>query len=249
MTFSIYFLLYLKLIVFFFTIYPEKLEFKKYSGFKLCFRIIYMYRSFQFSMVHPIKSILPILISSSLFISESITSISPEFLIFIFSIIISPFFDFINTMIFIKISIKSTIEQQKLKYPENEKVKKLTSIFSPFFFIYIYLHNFLSIPLLPYVTLPIFIPSSPRPFRLWPNFGVYTSSEDSLIYQQTLPHLYSKIKEIIIQCGLLGYSLECGNYFLIRFEKLIVIVNVVESGNEYCYFVIKGLELQVLYII
>lgn len=152
-------------------------------------------------------------------------------------------------MIFIKISIKSTIEQQKLKYPENEKVKKLTSIFSPFFFIYIYLHNFLSIPLLPYVTLPIFIPSSPRPFRLWPNFGVYTSSEDSLIYQQTFPHLYSKIKEIIIQCGLLGYSLECGNYFLIRFEKLIVIVNVVESGNEYCYFVIKGLELQVLYII
>lgn len=205
-----------------------------------------MYRAFQFSLIHPIKSILPILISSSLFLSETVNSIAPEFLIFIFTVVIAPFFDFINTMIYIKISIRSTIEQQKLKYPENIVVDRLTTIFSPFFFIYIYLHNFLSIPLLPFVTLPIYLPSSPRPFRLWPTYGIYTSSEDSLIYQQAFPHIYSKIKEIIIRCGLLGFSgLEVGNYFLIRFEKLIVIVSVVESGNEYYNFVIKGLELQV----
>lgn len=118
----------------------------------------------------------------------------------------------------------------------------MTKYGSFFLSVYVYLHHLLSIPLLPLMTLPIYIPSSPRPFRLWSKLNIIVSSEDGALYEQVFQHIFNKFS-YLAKKGVLGH-LETGDYFLIRFEKMIVVIYIVESGVGYSNIVIKGLELQ-----
>lgn len=68
-------LLTLSIIFGMFFLLPDKLEFSNFSAFKLCFKVIFMHRSYQYSLINPLRSSLPFLLVTIFYCLEIITSI------------------------------------------------------------------------------------------------------------------------------------------------------------------------------
>lgn len=138
-------------------------------------------------------------------------------------------------------------------------------LFFPLGLLVLVVASFLSAPLLPLFTFPIFLIGFPRTKRFWPqrsNFFSFTASSlsdsaretnstskrnlttaDSSFYAQLVPQLLPSLKELV-KSGSLGSSLQADQYFLSRFQDRIIWIQIMESSCSYCIINIKGLELQ-----
>jgi hypothetical protein len=131
----------------------------------------------------------------------------------------------------------------------------------PFGIVLLALASFLSAPLLPLFTFPIFLIGFPRTKRFWPQrkpFFSFTTnsssknnnsiknqvnSSDSSFYEQLVPQLLPSFRELI-KSGSIGNSIQPDTYFLSRFQDRIIWLQIMESSNSYYIINIKGLELQ-----
>ncbi|XP_064484907.1 pecanex-like protein 4 isoform X2 [Ornithodoros turicata] len=117
-------------------------------------------------------------------------------------------------------------------------------LFLPLLLVLVAISAFLQASLLPLFSLPLFLPTFPRPSKFWPgNVGQSASScSDSVYYKQMAPHLTEAIR-VSIANGTMG-SLEAGALLLARLEERLLWIQVLESGYGFHTFNIKGLELQ-----
>ena len=86
--------------------------------------------------------------------------------------------------------------------------------------------------------------------RFWPSGGSGNSAQesrsgdggDSVYYAQLTPPLLSALHKAH-RAGRLGF-LQPGSQLLARHEDRIVWIQLGEKGNNFCYYVAKGMELQ-----
>ena len=98
----------------------------------------------------------------------------------------------------------------------------------------------LSIPLLPFFGLPLYLPTFPRPKRGWPTTLIdENSNSESSSYSSLIPAIQDSLRKSIY----LRHS-SPGDFFLIRFEKLLLFLQVLSVGNQFTQVSFKGLELQ-----
>ena len=124
---------------------------------------------------------------------------------------------------------------------------QLNLIFSPFLLLLVLLSSFLSAPLLPLFTLPVFFVSFPRPASFWPGVvnhqqeGSSSLSSDSQLYKRASRGV---AEAVCSACRAAAISLSPGSIFLLRHEDKLMWVQVLEAGNNYHIVSVKGLELQ-----
>jgi len=101
----------------------------------------------------------------------------------------------------------------------------------------------LNAPILPFLGMPFFIIGFPRPLRIWPTAGASFSKCDNSSLYQTLENDFIKKLPSLIKKGDLG-RVEAGNIYLFRSEFYIIWLEILECGQNFVTFVMKGLELQ-----
>lgn len=81
-------------------------------------------------------------------------------------------------------------------------------------------------PLLPFLGLPLYFAGFPRPRRFWPSLQrSMRGSGESLLYEKFLGGLQSGVSEILSK-----RSLSAGEFFLIRIEKYLATLEILETG-------------------
>ncbi|OTF72711.1 hypothetical protein BLA29_007601, partial [Euroglyphus maynei] len=107
--------------------------------------------------------------------------------------------------------------------------------------------SMLNISILPLFTLPIFLPSFPRPIKFWSTTPIRlpqtmndTIIIDSIYYQQLMPRLI----ESLHRKSLFWDFCYSGEIYIGRFDDRLMWFQVLESGHNYCQIQMKGLELQ-----
>ena len=117
-------------------------------------------------------------------------------------------------------------------------------LFAPLIFVFIVVSSIISAPMLALFTLPVFFVAFPRPLRFWPgSFGLQANrDDDSAFYEQMHFGLVSSVHKAN-RAGRLG-TLPVGSHLIARHEDRIVWIQVLEIGNNFVYYGVKGMELQ-----
>ncbi len=102
----------------------------------------------------------------------------------------------------------------------------------------------ISAPMLSFLTLPVFFVAFPRPLRFWPDpVGLQANhSCDSVYYKQLMDSFITAVHNAS-RAGRLGFQ-PAGSMIIGRYEDRIVWLQVLELGNNYVYYMAKGMELQ-----
>lgn len=121
---------------------------------------------------------------------------------------------------------------------------QMNLFFFPVVFGVIILSSLISAPMLSFFTLPIFFLTFPRPARFWPGpVGISAAvSGDTIYYEQSVSPILTQLN-VAARSGRLG-SVQPESFFLLRHEDRIVWVQILEKGNGYFTFSLKGMELQ-----
>ena len=121
---------------------------------------------------------------------------------------------------------------------------QMNLFFFPVIFIIIVVSSIISAPMLSFFTLPIFFVTFPRPARFWPGpVGISAATtSDSIYYEQAEDSILTQLS-IAAKSGRLG-SVQPESFFLLRHEDRIIWVQVLEKGNGYFTFSLRGMELQ-----
>ena len=138
----------------------------------------------------------------------------------------------------------SAIEDRASRRPYAFILFQLNVFLFPLIGGIIVITSVLSSPILSMFTLPIFFISYPRPSRFWPGEvgSNAASSTDSIYYQQSLGRVLEQFN-IAAKSLRLG-ALQPESMFLLRFEDKIFWIKILEKGNGYLAYNMKGLELQ-----
>ena len=103
---------------------------------------------------------------------------------------------------------------------------------------------FFCTPLLALFTLPVFFVAFPRPCKFWPNpfESEALQGQEALLYKQMATPLLRSLHQAGVD-GRIG-DLSPAEHFICRIEDRIIWIQVLEQGNSYGAYGLKGLELQ-----
>ena len=98
----------------------------------------------------------------------------------------------------------------------------------------------------PFLGFAFFYIGFPKPQRCWSCITPVTanpkdSCSDGHLFQAMQPQLNAQIKELIRQDP---YQFNSDSYYLMKNEKMIILIQVQERGNDFIVFTSKGAELQ-----
>lgn len=104
----------------------------------------------------------------------------------------------------------------------------------------------LDVATIPYLGFAFFIIGFPRPLRGWSEVNPVSASpndsrSDGHLYQAMLHQLNQEIQQIICSDP---FHFESQSYYFMKNEKMIVLIHVLERGNNYALLTVKGTELQ-----
>lgn len=135
--------------------------------------------------------------------------------------------------------------KQRSYLPVNVGIFAGSLLLFPFIVVVIFTTSVFSVPLLPLFTLPIFLPSFPRPRRFWPSLTTFGSSyskcADTVYYRQ-LEHEFARALSSTVTMG--RTSICPGSHLLLRFQDRLSVASVLEVGYGYATVNFRGLELQ-----
>ncbi|XP_061468411.1 pecanex-like protein 4 isoform X2 [Rhineura floridana] len=153
-------------------------------------------------------------------------------------------FQFVSKLQFALTVLLTSWTEKKQRRKSTGTLITLNIVFFPALLALILLSAFLSSPLLPLFSLPIFLIGFPRPIRSWPGPVGVTACicPDTIYYQQMVPSLTTALQSAL-SVGSLGLC-SPGSHYLCRFQDRLVWILVLERGFTYCCLNIKGLELQ-----
>ena len=169
---------------------------------------------------------------------------SQVFQLVLVSFVLSRVTQFIEKIYLCPVLLFSSIEDRASRRNYAFLIFQVTCIMSPVIVMVTALASIISAPLLPLFTLPVFFLTFPRPSRFWPGpiGDNATASPDSIYYEQAASSVLSKFNEAArtMRLGVLQPE----SMFLLRFEDKIFWIQVMEKGNGYFSFSLKGMELQ-----
>ena len=116
-------------------------------------------------------------------------------------------------------------------------------ILIPISLITLFLSSVISAPILPLFTLPVFLLSFPRTQRFWPsliNYGSsYSKCKDSIYYHHDIPLINKAMVNVFSD-----RSVSAGDFYLLRYQDRIIIVTILEHGQQFVTLNMRGLEMQ-----
>ncbi|EGR30113.1 hypothetical protein IMG5_141830 [Ichthyophthirius multifiliis] len=136
----------------------------------------------------------------------------------------------------------------KMNSSKKQRIQRLQlfnflqmTLFFPLNMISLALSSMLDVPFLPVFGLPVYFCGFPRPKRFWERISSSNrQTNEAFIYEK-----FSKNLQKILGNFLLKKSfLKVGDFYLLRFEKYIGIIQILECGNNYTIVQFKGLESQ-----
>ena len=151
---------------------------------------------------------------------------------------------FVEKIYLCPILLFSSIEDRASRRNYAFLMFQVTCIMAPVIVIVTAVASIISAPLLPVFTLPVFFLTFPRPSRFWPGpiGDNATASSDSIYYEQAASNVLGKFNEAarMMRLGVLQPE----SMFLLRFEDKIFWIQVMEKGNGFFSYGLKGMELQ-----
>eukprot|EP00743_Colponemidia_sp_Colp-15_P007004 GILK01007559.1.p1 GENE.GILK01007559.1~~GILK01007559.1.p1 ORF type:complete len:1210 (-),score=242.94 GILK01007559.1:314-3874(-) len=149
---------------------------------------------------------------------------------------------FIKRMEFAIALFTSTWSQKKQRFAHWKPILTVVLIFSPVFCAVIVFCSICAVPILPLLGMPVFIFSFPRPLRLCSStVRFFATGSDGALYRQLVPSLITELGPLFRKNIL---DSRCGSFYLVRVDKEVVWIQVLESGKDYVVLQIKGLEQQ-----
>ena len=184
------------------------------------------------------------LIGNTLPESLKVLEQSDMFQLVLISFVWSRIVEFIEKIYLCPVLLFSSIEDRASRRNYAFLMFQVTCIMSPVIVLVTALASIISAPLLPMFTLPVFFLTFPRPSRFWPGpiGDNATTSSDSIYYEQAASNVLGKFNEAArtMRLGVLQPE----SMFLLRFEDKIFWIQVMEKGNGFFSYSLKGMELQ-----
>ncbi|CAB4058317.1 unnamed protein product [Lepeophtheirus salmonis] len=144
---------------------------------------------------------------------------------------------------FVAVCSVSSLEERASKRSYAGCLFQLNILISPFLLCLAIISSILQCPLYAFFSLPIFGIAYPRSRRFWPDAPTHSSSDSDAIYYEQMHDSFLTSLHSKLNCGKL-YPYEPGDHFLARYEDKILWTTVLECGNGYAYYRVKGTELQ-----
>jgi len=143
---------------------------------------------------------------------------------------------------FVLIAIVSAWRIPSQRRPNIKLLIGMEVAMFPFVVALVTISSILAVPILPVFGLPLFLLSPIRPKRIWPSLAkAQSEGEESAYYKAMLPGLRHKLGTLINSGGL-GDVRE-GSFFLCRYDRFLVIFEVMEVGFAHALLLAKGMEL------
>ncbi|CAK8989375.1 Pecanex-like protein 4 (Pecanex homolog protein 4), partial [Durusdinium trenchii] len=144
---------------------------------------------------------------------------------------------------FARIHVHSAARQPKLRMPRSLEMLSLVCL-PTWDVLFAVVAAALDAPLIPVAGTPFFVVGFPRPKRLWPRISSPSSAAaEGQFYAQLLPHVVNQLPTLVrtdqVQLSRFGDTI-----LMMRFEKMIAWLCVLEAEAGYCLVYLKGLELQ-----
>lgn len=100
--------------------------------------------------------------------------------------------------------------------------------------------------LIPYLGFAFFIIGYPKPQRGWSSINPVSANpsderSDGHLYQALMPELIVQVQRMVSEDP---FSFQRDRFYLLKNEKMIMLIQVLERGHNYLYFTMKGTELQ-----
>ncbi|KRX07521.1 hypothetical protein PPERSA_11070 [Pseudocohnilembus persalinus] len=139
--------------------------------------------------------------------------------------------------------IKKMLQDKKQKIKKNTLFIALSfTLLLPLNLLAIILSSVLDTPLVPFLGLPLFVLGFPRPKRIWPSLNsVVQSTGESSLYNKFTHNFQNKLQNIVNKYQ---YLFTPGKFFLIRIDKYLATLQILENGREYLVINIRGSESQ-----
>jgi hypothetical protein len=99
---------------------------------------------------------------------------------------------------------------------------------------------------IPFLGFAFFIIGYPKPLRGWSSINPIEvnpndSRSDGHLYQAMLSQLSVELQNLV---GTDPFHFGCGSFYFMKNEKMIILLQVLERGNNYIMVTVKGTELQ-----
>lgn len=201
-------------------------------------RCIFIYRSFNGAFHHPLASSVEALVllhkATPSALALAAFGLSRAHILF-------------NKLTYVVVSVVTAVKNKKQRFSNQILCFVLQfTIFLPLTLGVILITTILDTATIPYLGFAFFIIGYPKPLRGWSAIGPVAASpsdsrSDGHLYQAMMPQLSAQIQNVISSDP---FNFGRGSFYFMKNEKMIVLVQVLERGNNYVVFVVKGTELQ-----
>ena len=108
----------------------------------------------------------------------------------------------------------------------------------------LFLSAVLDTPFMPFLGLPIYVFGFPRPKRFWQTlkYSLRSTSGEALLYKKFMENFVPVLQEEILQKYF--FIFRAGKFYLLRIEKYLATLQVLERGNDFVVLALRGLEVQ-----
>mmetsp|Transcript_26744 Transcript_26744/g.25762 ORF Transcript_26744/g.25762 Transcript_26744/m.25762 type:complete len:717 (+) Transcript_26744:491-2641(+) len=212
------------------------------------FPILFLYRAFNRVFHSPMISSLEL---TEFLIFQILNDFDPAYsnlmYLFLCSFVTQRVVLFIKKVDFVMVSLVTAFKNKKQRFKRQCLCFTLQfTLLLPFFLLVLAFTTLFDTPTVPYLGFAYFIIGYPRPKRGWSDITPVAanpndSRSDGHLYQAMLPQLTKSIKEMANRDL---FSFLMGEYYLLKNEKMIILVQVLEYGNNYLAYTMKGTELQ-----
>ena len=156
-------------------------------------------------------------------------------------------FIFVRKLIYVMTSVVTAIKNKKQRFSGQNLCFALQfTVFLPLTLTVILLTALLDTATIPFLGFAFFIVGYPKPLRGWSSINPIEvnpndARSDGHLYQAMLSQLSVELQNLV---GTDPFHFGCGSFYFMKNEKMIILLQVLERGNNYVMVAVKGNELQ-----
>lgn len=160
---------------------------------------------------------------------------------------LSRLFIFIRKLVYVTVSVATAIKNKKQRFSgQNICFLLQFTVLLPLTLSIILLTALLDTATIPFLGFAFFIIGYPKPLRGWSSINPIEVNpndprSDGHLYQAMVSQLSVELRNLI---AIDPFQFNCGSYYFMKNEKMIILIQVLERGNNYVMVTVKGTELQ-----
>ena len=154
---------------------------------------------------------------------------------------------FVRKLIYVAVSVMTAVKNKKQRFTGQSLCFALQfTVFLPLTLAVILLTTLLDTATIPFLGFAFFIVGYPKPLRGWSSINPIEvnpndARSDGHLYQAMLSQLSVELQSLV---GTDPFHFGCGSFYFMKNEKMIILLQVLERGNNYVMVTVKGTELQ-----